>query len=44
MKISIAAREAAARLWPAETTVHVISVVEPLFGWNAPDPKRQFSM
>ena len=32
-----AAREAAARLWPAGTTVHVICVVEPLFGWSAPD-------
>ena len=32
----VAAREAAARLWPAGTTVHVISVVEPLFGWSAP--------
>jgi nucleotide-binding universal stress UspA family protein len=31
-----AAREAAARLWPAGTTVHVICVVEPLFGWSAP--------
>lgn len=29
-----AAREVAARLWPAGTTVHVISVVEPLYGWN----------
>ena len=33
----IAAREAAARLWPAGTTVHVISVVEPIYGWSAPD-------
>jgi len=30
----IAAREAAARLWPDGTTVHVISVVEPLYGWT----------
>jgi nucleotide-binding universal stress UspA family protein len=32
----VAAREAAARSWPAGTTVHVISVVEPLLGWSAP--------
>jgi len=34
---TFAAREAAARLWPAGTTVHVICVVEPFFGWSAPD-------
>jgi len=34
---SIAAREAAARLWPEGTTVHVVSVVEPIFGWSDPD-------
>ncbi len=34
---TIAAREAAARPWPAGTTVHVISVVEPLYGWSLPD-------
>lgn len=34
---SIAAREAAARLWPAGTTAHVITVVEPIYGWNVPD-------
>jgi len=34
---AIAAREAAARLWPAGTTVRVISVVEPLYGWSAPE-------
>jgi nucleotide-binding universal stress UspA family protein len=34
---TIAAREAAARLWPAGTTVHVVSVVEPVYGWSAPD-------
>jgi len=43
---AIAAREAAARVWPAGTMVHVISVVEPLFGlggdwtggvWNGPE-------
>lgn len=33
----IAAREAAARLWPTGTTVRVISVVEPVYGWNLPD-------
>jgi nucleotide-binding universal stress UspA family protein len=33
----IAAREAAARMWPAGTTVHVISVVEPIYGFNVPD-------
>jgi nucleotide-binding universal stress UspA family protein len=32
-----AAREAAVRPWPAGTTVHVISVIEPIFGWNIPD-------
>lgn len=31
---AIAAREAAARLWPAGTTVEVISVVEPVYGWS----------
>jgi|HubBroStandDraft_5_1064220.scaffolds.fasta_scaffold90965_2 nucleotide-binding universal stress UspA family protein len=31
----IAAREAAARSWPAGTTVRVISVVEPLIGWSS---------
>jgi nucleotide-binding universal stress UspA family protein len=34
---TIAAREAAARLWPAGTTARVISVVEPFYGWSAPD-------
>ncbi|MGA2211739.1 MAG: universal stress protein [Bryobacteraceae bacterium] len=34
---SIAARGAAARLWPSGTTARVISVVEPLYGWSAPD-------
>ncbi len=34
---TFAAREAAARLWPAGTTVHVICVVEPWHGWSAPD-------
>ncbi len=34
---TLAAREAAARVWPSGTTVHVISVVEPIYGWNAPD-------
>ncbi len=34
---TIAAREAAARPWPAGTTVHVVSVVEPIYGWSAPD-------
>jgi len=29
-----AAREAASRLWPGGTTVCVISVVEPVFGWS----------
>lgn len=32
-----AAREAAARPWPAGTTVHVITVIEPIYGWNVPD-------
>jgi nucleotide-binding universal stress UspA family protein len=31
-----AAREAAARPWPAGTAVRVINVVEPLYGWSAP--------
>ena len=34
---TVAAREAAARLMARGTTVHVISVVEPLLGWSAPD-------
>lgn len=34
---TVAAREAAARLWPPGTTVHVVSVVEPVYGWSAPD-------
>lgn len=34
---STAAREVAARLWPAGTTVHVITVIEPIYGWNVPD-------
>ncbi len=38
---TVAAREAAARLWPDGTTVHVISVVEPLYGggggWSTTD-------
>jgi nucleotide-binding universal stress UspA family protein len=33
----IAAREAAARPWPPGTTAHVITVVEPLYGWSMPD-------
>lgn len=33
---AIAARETAARPWPAGTTVSVISVVEPISGWNFP--------
>jgi nucleotide-binding universal stress UspA family protein len=33
----IAAREAAARLWPADTIVRVISVVEPIYEWGLPD-------
>jgi nucleotide-binding universal stress UspA family protein len=37
---AIAAREAAAQLWPAGTTVSVISVMEPLFGWSAPDLEK----
>ncbi len=36
----IAAREAAARLWPAGTTVHVISVVEPIIRLDRPRPGR----
>jgi nucleotide-binding universal stress UspA family protein len=32
-----AAREAAARPWPAGSTVHVITVIEPIYGWNVPD-------
>ncbi len=32
-----AAREAAARLWPAGTTVRVITVIEPIYGWDVPD-------
>lgn len=35
-----AAREAASRLWPAGTTVHVMSVVEPLYAWSAPDVEK----
>ena len=34
---TVAAREAAARLWPAGTTIHVVSVVEPIYGWSALD-------
>jgi nucleotide-binding universal stress UspA family protein len=33
---AIAAREAATRPWPVGTTVHVISVIEQLYGWSAP--------
>ncbi|HTW64066.1 MAG TPA: universal stress protein [Bryobacteraceae bacterium] len=33
----VAAREAAARPWPAGTTVRVVSVVEPLQGWSVPE-------
>jgi nucleotide-binding universal stress UspA family protein len=36
----IAAREAAARLWPPGTTVHVISIVEPLHAWSVPDLEK----
>lgn len=32
-----AAREAAARPWPAGTTAHVITVIEPIYGWEVPD-------
>jgi nucleotide-binding universal stress UspA family protein len=32
-----AAREVAARRWPSGTTVRVITVIEPLYGWNVPD-------
>lgn len=32
-----AAREAAARLWPSGTAVHVITVIEPVYGWDVPD-------
>ena len=34
---TFAARDAAARLWPDGTTVRVVSVVEPVYGWSAPD-------
>ena len=34
---TIAAREAAARPWPAGTSFRVISVVEPLQGWSVPE-------
>lgn len=34
---SMAAREAAARLWPAGSTIHVISVVEPIYDWSGAD-------
>lgn len=33
----MAAREAAARPWPAGTTVHIVAVVEPIYGWGAPE-------
>jgi nucleotide-binding universal stress UspA family protein len=33
----IAARETASRLWPAGANIHVITVVEPIYGWNLPD-------
>jgi len=33
----VAAREAAARLWPPGATVRVVSVVEPIYGWSALD-------
>jgi nucleotide-binding universal stress UspA family protein len=33
----IAARETAVRPWPAGTTVHVVSVVEPIYGWSMPE-------
>jgi nucleotide-binding universal stress UspA family protein len=32
-----AARAIAARPWPEGTSVHIISVVEPVYGWSAPD-------
>jgi len=31
-----AAKEVAARPWPAGTTVQVVSVVEPAYGWSVP--------
>jgi nucleotide-binding universal stress UspA family protein len=34
---AIAAREAAGRLWPAGTTAHVISVLQPLYDWSTPE-------
>jgi len=34
---STAARETAARPWPSGSTVHVVTVVEPIYGWNVPD-------
>jgi nucleotide-binding universal stress UspA family protein len=34
---TMAARETAARLWPVGTSVHIISVVEPIVGWSAPE-------
>ena len=34
---TLAARETAARPWPAGTIVHVVSVVEPIVGWSVPD-------
>jgi len=34
---AIAAREAAGRLWPGGTTVHVVSVVQPLYDWSTPE-------
>jgi nucleotide-binding universal stress UspA family protein len=37
-----AARAAAGRPWPPGTTVHVISVIEPLFGRSAPDLEKAF--
>jgi hypothetical protein len=36
----VAAREAASRLWPAGTTVLVISVVEPLYDWSTSDLEK----
>lgn len=37
---AFAAREAAARMWPAGTTVRVISVIEPVYGWTLPDMEQ----
>lgn len=37
---AFAARDAAVRLWPAGTTVRVISVIEPVYGWTLPDMEQ----